>query len=74
MSLFYLTGTLQDVMFMILEDPEFVHAAMHIHGEFAANFFDKIRLIFYNSVRDLIAWEVILKILKTRFIQLLVVY
>lgn len=31
-----------DVMFMILEDPEFVHAAMSIHGEFVANFFDKV--------------------------------
>lgn len=31
-----------DVMFMILEDPEFVHAVMNIHGEFVANFFEKI--------------------------------
>jgi uroporphyrinogen-III decarboxylase len=31
-----------DVMFMMLEDPEFVHAAMTIHGEFVADFFDKV--------------------------------
>lgn len=31
-----------DVMFMFLEDPEFVHAAMNIHGEFVAALFDKV--------------------------------
>lgn len=31
-----------DVMFMILEDPEFVHASMSIHGEFVAEFFDRV--------------------------------
>lgn len=31
-----------DVMFMILENPDFVHEAMKIHGEFVANFFDNV--------------------------------
>jgi hypothetical protein len=31
-----------DVMFMILEDPQFVHAWMSIHGEFLAEFFDRV--------------------------------
>ncbi len=31
-----------DVMFMMLEDPEFVHAAMGIHSKFVAAFFDSV--------------------------------
>jgi len=31
-----------DVMFMILEDPEFVNTAMSLHGEFVADFFSKV--------------------------------
>ena len=31
-----------EVMYMLLEKPEFVHQAMAIHGEFVANFFDRV--------------------------------